>query len=396
MAARNYSSVARLASLTAGVSNSATTFPVDQTTGFPTAPFTLVVDPGRTAEEIVTVTAVVGLNLTVARGQDGTAAQPHDAAAELRHMATARDFREAAEHIDQTSGVHGTVGILVDTTSAQSLDNKTILAAGTDHVPLIIAAASGQTANLVNVNSSGGNTVASVAVTGRILTPGVDSSSTSTFTAGSAATVPLIVKGAASQSAKLISARDSASAEQFSVAADGDVTTNGTVQADAVVATSSTQANATVAGVTALAVRNTGTATTPVVAVQNAAGATTAGFGTEANGFQLFHGGSTNLVPFRMHGGIQSVTMETGASSWGGTIDISSYGFTQVPIVQLSVRQNNGSLLKRRVCVNIENAVTTSAIGFRVVQTNNEDQISNETYYVNWVAIQFTPSSGAG
>jgi len=406
MAARNYSSVARLASLTAGVNASTTTFAVDQTTGFPTIPFTAVVDAGRTAEEIVTVTSVVGLILTVIRGEDGTAGQPHDAAAEVRHMATARDYREPAEHIAQTSGVHGTTGLLVDANSTQSLDNKTFTPATTDHVPVKLLAASGQTANLLDVLSAGSVVLASVSVTGRLSTPGVDGTSSSTFTAGTAATVAAIVKGAASQSANLLSVRNDANTEVASIGPSGTVTapivSGGTINGSASVNTptvnGTTQSIFTtpVLGTTPLIVKQPTGQTVPSLVVRDVADVNRAGVTGETGGFQLFHGSATNLVPFRIHAGSEQVTMLTGASSQGGSIDITSYGFNTSPLVMLTVRQENESSVKRRVFVNIEGAPTTTAIPFRVVQSADQNLPDDTTYRVHWMAIQMTPTTAAG
>lgn len=406
MAARNYSSVARLATLTAGINNSTTAIAVDQVTGFPTIPFSAVIDPGRAAEEIVTVTSVVGLNLTVIRGEDGTAAQPHDAAAQVRHMATARDFRESAEHVSATSGVHGATGELVDTASTQTLDNKTFTPSTTDHAALKVQAASGQTSDLLGIISSGSLRLGGIKPSGRVEVPGVDGTSSSTLTAGSAATVPLIVKGATSQSANLLSARNDVNTEVASISANGtlngSIVNGGTINATASVnapnINGSQQAimSTTSVGTTPLIADNPIGQTAPGFLVRDGADATRAGVTGETGGYQLFHGTTTNLVPFKIHGGTQSVVMETGASSWGGTINIAAYGFTVPPIVCLTVRQENLSSVLRRVYVNIEEAPTATAIGFRVVQSMDVNTASNITYIVHWMAFQMLPNAAAG
>lgn len=126
---RYYSSVAGAPTVTAPLTDSATSFVVTEVTGFPsTTPFTLVIDPGLATEEIVTVTGVAGTTLSVTRGEDGSSAQAHSTGSVVRHMATARDLREPQEHIDATEAVHGlSAGVaVVGTSKAQTLTNKTM------------------------------------------------------------------------------------------------------------------------------------------------------------------------------------------------------------------------------------------------------------------------------
>lgn len=114
MPRRYYSSTAVETTLTSNVSNSATTLPVASTSGFPAqTPFTLILDEGTVNEEIVTVTAVATLNLTVTRGQDGTSAVSHSNGGTVKHGVSARDFDEANSHVNDTSNPHATTAVQV-------------------------------------------------------------------------------------------------------------------------------------------------------------------------------------------------------------------------------------------------------------------------------------------
>lgn len=405
MAARNYSSVARLATLTAGINNSTTALSVDQVTGFPSVPFTMVIDPGRPAEEIVTVTSVVGLNLVALRGQDGTAAQPHDAAAELRHMATARDFREAAEHVAATSGVHGATGELVDTQSSQSIDNKTFTPNAVDHAPLTVQAAVSQTADLLTINSSGSLRLGGIKPTGRIDTPGIDGSSTSTFTAGTAATVPLIAKGAVSQSANLLSARNDVNTEVASITANGTINGSivnggvingtGSVNAPNVNASQQTVASTTSVGTTPLIVDNPVGQTANSLIVRDGTDATRAGVGNEASGYRAFHGFAGNYLPYMIHCGTVTVVMLTGDTSVGTAVDISGFEYATKPVIFVNVVQYNESALKRRISANTYDESATS-FSIRVFQTEGEVMPDNTNYDIRWMCIQMRPTFATG
>jgi hypothetical protein len=148
--ARYYSSTAVETSLQASIpaqsqGQSYTSFIVASISGFPTSfPYTLIVDPDTSKEEVITVTSGTSTTLTVTRGSDNTQAVAHSAGAVVRHGVSGRDFRESENHIaargydideailvaaNQTH-VHGIAtgeGVVVGTLKTQTLSNKTLV-----------------------------------------------------------------------------------------------------------------------------------------------------------------------------------------------------------------------------------------------------------------------------
>lgn len=126
--ARQYRSTVEAKTLSSGINNSVTSMTLNSVTTLPSSyPYTLVIDPDLSSEEIVTVTASGGGNvLTITRGQDGTSAQSHNAAAVVKHMITARDLQEPHDHMALSANAHGVTGSVVGTSDTQTLTNKTI------------------------------------------------------------------------------------------------------------------------------------------------------------------------------------------------------------------------------------------------------------------------------
>jgi hypothetical protein len=408
MSARNYSSVARISTLTTSVTNSATTMAVDNTTGYPTPPFTIVVDPGRNAEEICTVTGVVGLSYTVLRGQDGSPSQPHDAGAQIRHMATARDFADAAQHIDAVAGVHGVSGFLIGSVDVGVLDNKTFSPTGGDHVPIILQQVTGQASHLLDMRNASGTTLAYLSNVGRVNTPGVDGTNQSTFQAGSSSSPSVIVQGAASHSGSILSIRDSVGNEVFGIGANGIAT--GTLSTPQLTATAGSASSVPLVAKGAASqsanIFEVRDSTSTAIASVSPTGALTAKAftivgssmtsGMTSTG-QMYNGSQTaGLLPFRIHAGVDVLTMLDGATSQQGTVDLTPYGFTVAPIITATAGQGDINTIKRRVAVNIIYPPTATSFSYRVIQTSNEPIVVDTTYRVYWIAMQATPGVAQG
>jgi hypothetical protein len=160
MTVRKYSSTSQETNLTSALNSSATTMVVNSATALlggitltTGETFTVVIDPDTALEEIVDVIppSASGSNtLTITRGTgvDGTNAIAHSAGAKVRHMAIGRDFREANNHIESTTG-HGATGAVVGTTNTQTLTNKTLTS------PVLTTPALGTPASGVLTNTTG-------------------------------------------------------------------------------------------------------------------------------------------------------------------------------------------------------------------------------------------------
>lgn len=206
--ARYYSSTAvetslqsSIAAQSQGASN--TSFIVASISGFPTSyPYTLIVDPDTSKEEVVTVTSGSSTTLTVTRGADNTQAVAHSAGAVVRHGVSAREFRESENHIaargydiDQAildaanqTHVHGIAagdGAIVGTTKAQTLTNK-VYSSGT-----VTGAFTATSATFT------GGTFTSATVTSSTITAStiVSSTLTGSFTASGATFVSPTISG---------------------------------------------------------------------------------------------------------------------------------------------------------------------------------------------------------
>lgn len=127
--ARFYSSTYVQTTVTSGsLAPGTVQFNVGTTTGAPGTPFIISVDQNTSAEELMLVTNISGLQYTVTRGVGGTAAVTHSNGAAVVHVMYAQDLTDASAHIGAFDNVHGlSVGsLVVGTTDTQTLQNKTL------------------------------------------------------------------------------------------------------------------------------------------------------------------------------------------------------------------------------------------------------------------------------
>jgi hypothetical protein len=172
-------------------------------------------DVDQATEEVVEVTAAVSNQLTVARGADSTTAWPHAFGGTVMHGISARDADEANLHVNSTSGIHGVTGALVGTTDAQTLTNKTLTSATLN--TSTINTSTIRDTSIIRGNPSNGLNPLSIRVAatdvevGYVDRNGVLQAPRLRAINTDAAQIPLTVQGATSQSAALVSMRDSAS-----------------------------------------------------------------------------------------------------------------------------------------------------------------------------------------
>lgn len=93
MVARKYSNIAVETTLSIGIGAGDTTLTVDSASGWPAAPFTLIIDEGEAAEELIHVGTKVSTTFSIlTRGFGGTNASAHTANASIKHVGVAEDF----------------------------------------------------------------------------------------------------------------------------------------------------------------------------------------------------------------------------------------------------------------------------------------------------------------
>jgi hypothetical protein len=257
---RNYSATAIETTLVSSITSAATgdtttSVAVVSVSGFPSAPFTVIIAPDTSKEEVVTVTAVVGTTLTIIRGQDNTQAVAHAAGASVRHGVSARDFKESITHMASRgydtdsailsnadlSHVHGIAtgdGVVVGTTKPQTLTLKTLTTPTINGATITGAVTSSATIT--------GGTITGATVTGLATPSGSSDASTKGYVDGLITTnsgyATAAAASAASAATSATSASNSANTAAASVATISGYATTASNSA-AAAATSATSAN---------------------------------------------------------------------------------------------------------------------------------------------------------
>jgi hypothetical protein len=180
MTTRKYSSRSQQTTLTGALNSTATSVAVVSASALlggatitAGETFTVVINPDTAVEEIVDVTAVASNTLTIVRGveNDGTG-QTHSAGAVVRHMAIGRDFREANNHIENTTTAHGITLANIVQTGTTGTVNSTMILDGT-----IVNADINASAGIVDTK------LATISTTGKVANSATTATSSNTNSA---------------------------------------------------------------------------------------------------------------------------------------------------------------------------------------------------------------------
>lgn len=301
--ARYYSSTAIETALSSAIGAQSsgqanTSFIVGSVSGFPTSyPYTLIVDPDTSKEEVLTVFAGSGTTLSVYRGADGTQGVAHSAGAVVRHGVSGRDFRESETHIaargydiDQAildlanqTHVHGIQtgeGVVVGTTKSQTLTNKTFsgsftASAATFVSPTITSPTISGSPVITGLSSAG---MVNSSATPKIYVDSILGSATSAAISAASAAVSATSAATSATSAAAAASASASSASASATSASAAATSAASAATSATAAaTSATSAAASAAAAATSATSAAASATTAAASV-----ATIAGYATSA------------------------------------------------------------------------------------------------------------------
>jgi hypothetical protein len=311
---RNYSATAIETTLVNSITSAATgdtttSVAVVSVSGFPSAPFTLILQPDTNKEEVVTVTTVVGTTLTIIRGQDLTQAVAHSAGSSVRHGVSAREFKELQTHISARgydtdssilSGVdthvHGIVtgeGDVVGTAKAQTLTNK-IYSAGTFTGSFTASAATFASPTITSPTISGSPVItglSSAGMSASSATPknyvdAILGSATAASTSATSAATSATAAATSATSAAASATASAASATAATTSAASALTSQSAAATSATSATASQTAaatSATSAAASATAAATSATSAAASATTAAASVATIAGYSTTAS-----------------------------------------------------------------------------------------------------------------
>jgi hypothetical protein len=250
MPVRSYSGNAKSTALAEAITATATTFLVNDGTGYPdgaAGPFVVTLSGGTAGEEKVLCATRTGTSFTVAaggRGFDDTTASAHPNQALVQHTFSATDAREANAHVNATTGDPHPQYLLPsegDAAYVRTTGGDTITASGAGVTPLVVKGASGQTVSLFEARNAANELRTFVTAGGGVVTRGLlvagpvdnDGSAQALLVTQDPARRALIVRGAASQTANLAEFQSSAGTVLVAIRSDGYTLANKGIKVEA-------------------------------------------------------------------------------------------------------------------------------------------------------------------
>jgi hypothetical protein len=346
-------------------------------------PYTLVIDPDTSLEEIVTVTAGASNILTVVRAQDNTGVKEHAVGAVVRHMVTARDLQEPQEHmtatgryLDSISGTyyepHGlgsADGAFVGASKTQTLTNKTIQAATLSGTTTNSGTITGGIINATSVPASGitGTTLPTAITTATNLS--IVESQVVNLVSDLAAKAPL----ASPTFTGTVTIPTGASITSPTI--NGATVTGSVANSATFTGGSFASPNITLAGGGSISL---GAATSPITAN---------GLTITATNVSHLYGSTSNIQnqldskpTVKIQRGQTSMTVAGNTSAVSGTITLT--GFTSAPTVVLTPVKTFSST-SPVIQVSLDADATTSGFTIRFINGSG----TSITCPINWIAI---------
>ena len=294
---RNFSATAIETTLVNSISSAATgdtttSVSVVSVSGFPAAPFTLILAPDTNKEEVVTCISIVGTTLQIVRGQDLTLAVAHTAGTSVRHGVSGRDFKEEQTHIaargyDADSGilanasqthVHGLVagdGSVVGADQLVTLTRKT-LTTPTVNGATLTGTVTASTATIASP------TITSPTISGSPVITGLSSAGMSSSSAAPKSYVDALITtneayatAAATSAASALASQTAAATSATSAAASATAAATSATSAAASATAAATSAASAAASTSAAAISASAAATSATSAAASATAAAT-------------------------------------------------------------------------------------------------------------------------
>ena len=322
---RNYSAIAIESSILYSIpaqstGASYTSFIVASNSGWPTVPFTLIIDPDTSKEEVVTATALSGAaTYTITRGENSTASVAHSAGAVVRHGVSGREFTEQQAHIaargfDVDSAILSNAnqthlhGLQTGDGSVVGSDQSVTLTRKTLTTPTINGATlTGTVTSTANINMTGGTIT------------GLSSSGMSTTSATPKNYVDAILGSATAASTSATSAATSAT----SAAASATVAATSATSAATSASSSLTSQTAAAASQTAAATSATSAAASATAAATSATSAA-ASATSAANSVSTIATYATNASNSATAAATSATSAAASATSAGGSATTAS------------------------------------------------------------------------